>query len=418
MAADRPTAARARIAYLVNHYPAVSHSFIRREIQALEEQGFEIMRIAVRGDATPLADPQDLAERERTRFILREGAGALLAAVCREAFRRPAAMAEALRLALRLSRGSDRPLPYHLVYLAEAAVAAGWLRGAGVRHVHAHFGTNSAEVAALAAILAGATWSFTVHGPDEFDRPQALRLGEKMRRASFVVAVSSFGRSQLMRWIDVQHWPKIQVIHCGLDAAFHGGDRVPVPAARRLVCVGRLSEQKGHLLLLEAMRKVFDRGSEFELVLAGDGELRPRIEANARALGLAAKVRITGWLGSAEVRGEILASRALVLPSFAEGLPVVIMEALALRRPVISTWVAGIPELVTADCGWLVPAGDARALADAMAACLAETPERLDAMGEAGRQRTIARHEVGQEAAKLGALFREGFGNVNATKTP
>lgn len=400
-----------RLAYLVNHYPAVSHSFIRREILALERQGFQVERIALRGWDGPLADPQDERERERTRFVLQQGVVALLGALLGELLAGPAAFLEAFRLATRMAKGSDRPLIYHWIYLVEACMVSRWLRAAGVRHVHAHFGTNSAEVAMLAGVLCGATWSVTIHGPDEFDRPQAIALGEKIRRAAFVVGISSFTRSQLFRWVQRAHWDKIRVVHCGLDAAFHAAPAVPAPSAKRLVCVGRLSEQKGHLLLLAAMRTAFDRGSRFDLVLAGDGELRGTIEERIRALGLEANVRITGWIGSAAVRDELVAARALVLPSFAEGLPVVIMEAMALRRPVISTYVAGIPELVRAgETGWLVPAGDADALCDAIVDCLGSTAERLDAMGDLAHRRVLARHDVDVEAGKLAELFRLQLG--------
>ena len=395
------------IAYLVNHYPAVSHSFIRREILALEKGGVAVQRIALRGWNGPLADPADVLERTRTRFVLRQGAVELSRAMLATAFSHPGRTFAALRLATRMSRGSDRPLLWHWIYFAEACVVARWLGESGASHVHAHFGTNSAEVAMLAGVLADVCYSFTVHGPDEFDRPKAIGLAEKIRRAAFVVGISSFTRSQMFRWVERAHWSKIEVVHCGLDAAFHAGDPAGATASTSLVCVGRLGEQKGHLLLLDAMRRVFDRGHRFSLVLAGDGELRAAVEARVRELGLQGHVRITGWIGSAEVRRELLAARALVLPSFAEGLPVVIMEAMALRRPVVTTYVAGIPELVQhGRTGWLVPAGDEEALADAIVACLGASDEALASMGANGRERVLERHDADREAGKLAALFR------------
>ncbi|MFC7408443.1 glycosyltransferase [Hydrogenophaga atypica] len=275
-----------------------------------------------------------------------------------------------------------------------------------MQHIHAHFGTNSAEVVMLTHALGGPAYSFTVHGPEEFDKPEALHLREKMTSARFVVAISSYGRSQLYRWLPHAHWHKVEVVHCGLDKAFHEVPAVHVPAAPRLVCVGRLCEQKGQLLLVRAAALVKARGIPFEVILAGDGEMRPQIQQEVTRLGLGGQVHITGWVSSARVRDELLAARALVLPSFAEGLPVVIMEAMALRRPVLSTYVAGIPELVlNGETGWLFPAGDVEALASAMAACLAAPTGELDAMGEAGRERVLARHDVDTEAAKLAALF-------------
>ena len=195
-------------------------------------------------------------------------------------------------------------------------------------------------------------------------------------------------------------------MHCGLEQAFHRGAPAEAQAAPRLVCVGRLCEQKGQLLLVEAAKRVVATGRSLELVLAGDGEMRAEIEALIDRLGLRASVRITGWIANDRVRDEILAARALVLPSFAEGLPVVIMEAMALRRPVITTFVAGIPELVQGgESGWLVPAGDVDALARAMIDCLAAPADALARMGEAARDRVLARHDVDIEAAKLAGLF-------------
>jgi glycosyltransferase involved in cell wall biosynthesis len=395
-----------RVAYLVNQYPKVSHSFIRREIHALERQGVEVLRVAVRGWDDALADPADVAERSVTRYLLQGGWMPPLRAALRSASTQPGRFAAALRLAWSMWRRSDRTLFHHVAYLIEASQLAEWLAGERITHLHAHFGTNPAEVAMLAHALGGPPFSFTVHGPEEFDHPVALGLGEKGRRAAFVVAISSFGRSQLYRWLPQTHWARVQVVHCGLEPAFHQGVTSETGAGPRLVCVGRLCEQKGQLLLVEALQRVIARGQACELVLAGDGEMRAEIEALIERHRLQAHVRITGWIGSAQVRDEILAARALVLPSFAEGLPVVIMEAMALRRPVITTFVAGIPELVRdGSNGWLVPAGDVEALADAMVACLDAAPDALARMGAAAHERVLARHDVDREAAKLVALF-------------
>ena len=396
-----------RIAYLINQYPAVSHTFIRREIQALERQGFDVMRISLRGWDRELVDPQDELERKLTRYVLAGGALSLMLALIRMLVMRPIRFMHALVLAFRMGYRAERPLFVHMAYLAEACRIEPWLRVAGVQHLHAHFGTNSAEVAMLINALGGPTWSFTVHGPTEFEKPRFIGLAEKIRRSAFVVAISSFGRSQLYRFVEHQQWTKVQVVRCGLDADFVAGAVTPLTSSRRLVCVGRLCEQKGQLLLVEAAARLAAQDTKFELVLAGDGEMRAEIEALIARYGIKAHVRITGWISSGEVRNEINAARALVLPSFAEGLPVVLMEAMALRRPVISTFIAGIPELVHAgEHGWLVPAGDVDALAEAMRVCLNTPVDLLVRMGDAARERVLARHDVNREAAKLGVLFR------------
>ena len=393
-----------RVAYLINQYPKVSHSFIRREILALERDGVAVLRIALRGWQDALVDPRDAAERVRTRYVLQRGLAALALTALRSAATRPRRWLGAARLALAMARRSDRTLFHHLAYLAEACAIVSWLEDERVDHLHAHFGTNPAEVAMLVRALGGPPYSFTVHGPEEFDRPEALGLRTTSRHAAFVVAISSFGRSQLYRWLLHADWAKVKVVHCGLDAEFHRIAPGVAAAAPRLVCVGRLCEQKGQLLLLQALRQLRERGIAVELVLAGDGEMRAEIEALVDTLGLRSQVRITGWIGSEQVRDEIVAARALVLPSFAEGLPVVIMEAMALCRPVISTYVAGIPELVhDAETGWLAPAGDIDALARAIEACIAASPEQLARMGEAARARVLERHDIDREARKLRA---------------
>lgn len=395
-----------RIAYFVNQYPKVSHSFIRREILALERQGFDVQRIALRGWRDDLVDAEDLKERGKTHYVLDRGIWGLLSAMLHVLLTRPLPFLRAFRLACQLGFRADRPLPYHLIYLAEACRAMRFMTEFGVHHVHAHFGSNSAEVVSLARALGGPPYSFTVHGPEEFDKPQGLKLAEKIRHAQFVVAISSFGRSQLYRWIPHQQWQKVKVVHCGLEQAFHHIPLVAIPAAPRMVCVGRLCEQKGQLLLLEACRLLRDKHIDFELVLAGDGEMRPEIERMIDAYDLRRYIRITGWISSEDVREEILQSRVMVLPSFAEGLPVVIMEAMALGRPVVSTYVAGIPELVIpSENGWLVPAGSVPELVAAMEEALSTPASRLEKMGKAACERVQLRHSIDQEAAKLAALF-------------
>lgn len=391
-----------KIAYLVNQYPKISHSFIRREILALERNGYDVQRLAMRGWAGELRDEDDMRERAITRYVLQDGALALAIDVLRMAVKRPGPLLKALALACRIGVRSDRPLPLHLIYVAEACRIVPWMEAHGARHLHAHFGTNSTEVAMLAAMLGGPAYSFTVHGPEEFDKPEFLWLTEKIRRSAFVVAVSSFGRSQLFRWAAYADWAKVQVVHCGIDPGFYAVAPRQIPAAPRLVCVGRLCEQKGQMLLVRAVQKVVASGIPIHVVLAGDGEMRGEVEKLIEECALKEHISITGWINGEQVREEMLNARAMVLPSFAEGLPVVVMEAMALRRPVLTTYIAGIPELVQdGENGWLFPAGDVDAIASAMIACVSASVETLQAMGGAAHARALARHEVDTEAAKL-----------------
>ncbi len=402
-----------KIAYLINQYPKVSHTFIRREIMALERLGFPITRLAVRGWSEVAPDLEDQAEQAKTRYLLQGGALALVWASVQTLFSAPGRWLSALALALQMSRRADRPWPIHLIYFAEACLALRWLREVKATHLHAHFGTNAAEVAMLVNAMGGPLYSFTVHGPDEFDKPESLHLREKIGRASFVIAITFYCRSQLYRWMDASQWGKVKLVRCGLERAFHE-ITAPPPTGHRLVCVGRLSGAKGHLLLIEAAGLLAAQGLDFELVLAGDGEQRPLIEARVAELGLQKNVRITGWITSTQVRDEIIGARALVLSSFAEGLPIVLIEAMALNRPVVTTWIAGIPELVRhGEHGWMFPPGNAQACADAMSACLTCSHEVLARMGEAAHSRMLERHSIDIEATKLAGYFRDTHKTVS-----
>ncbi|WP_050929828.1 glycosyltransferase [Aestuariivita boseongensis] len=391
-----------KLAYILNTYPQPSQSFIRRELAAIEAEGHAVLRLAMRRSDMALVDPLDREEGARTAYVLDAGALGLLGGLLREALRAPRRFWGALRLAMAMGRVSHVGRIRHLIYLAEACLVARALREAGITHMHAHFGTNSAAVAALAHVLGGVGYSFTVHGPEEFDSPRALSLGTKIEGSAFTVGVSEYGRSQLCRWVEAHQWPKVQVVHCGIEPARFADVTEVAEGPVRLVSIGRFAEQKGQLVLIAAMARLRAAGVDVSLRLLGDGPLRPVLEEAIAQAGLGDHVTLTGWLDEEGVRNELRAAKALVMPSFAEGLPMVIMEAMASARPVIATYVAGIPELVIpGDTGWLVPAGDDQALAQAVEE-LAQTPvETLRAMGEAGRMRALERHDIGVEARKL-----------------
>jgi colanic acid/amylovoran biosynthesis glycosyltransferase len=396
-----------RIAYFVNQYPIIATSFVRREILAIERQGIDVQRIALRGWDSKTVDDDDERERPRTRYVLQDGIHPLVWALLRTSVVRPKSFSLALMLALRMGWHAERPLAYHLVYLAEACRMLPWLSEFGARHIHAHFGTNSAEIVMLVHELGGPPYSFTMHGPKEFDKPLYLGVGQKIRRSAFVIAITSFTRSQLYRWVEHAYWGKIKVVHCGLEPEFFQFAPVQIGTAPRLVCLGRLVEQKGQLLLIEAARRLAAKGIPFQLVFVGDGELRAEIEELIVRYGLESQVSLLGSISTDRLREEILRSRALVMPSFAEGLPMAIMEAMALRRPILATQIAGIPELVRHGLdGWLFPAGSVDALTVAIEDCLSRSVDELRTMGESAYKRVLERHSVDVEAHKLAELFR------------
>jgi glycosyltransferase involved in cell wall biosynthesis len=395
------------IGYLINQYPKVSHTFIRREIRALEQQGFVIHRFAHRGWDIPIVEREDEYEREATVYLLREGLIPLIIASLLALTTAPKRFVRGMLLAWSFSRRSDGSVLLHLAYLGQACLLLRLMRKRSVAHLHVHFGTNAAEVATLARALGGPPYSLTIHGSEEFDKPEALHLRTKVEYAAFVAVISSFGLSQLYRWIPHREWSKVHVIPCGLEFDRRENDHIQTGiSSRRFVFVGRICKEKGLLKLIEAARILAERGVDYEIVLAGDGEMRSEIESNIQHHGLGSKIRITGWISNSEVQRQIAAARIFILPSFAEGLPVVIMEAMALRRPVISTFVGGIPELVIdGRTGWLVPAGDEQALATAMEASLSATHGFLERMGLEARERVTARHNIQSSAKMLASLF-------------
>ena len=420
-----------KLAYLINTYPQASLSFVRREIHAVERRGHDLHRFALRADQRWKVEASTDDEMARTEHILALGWPRLIGSALGWMSARPSASLRALRLAMAAGRagrgggvaGTGGRLR-HLVYLIEAAHLARRCHALEIQHLHAHFGTNSATVAMLCHALDGPRYSFTCHGPEEFDAPVPLSLPAKLKNCAAAIAISSFGRSQLCRWCAVEDWPKLHVVHCGIEPwLFPEPDAPPAlnasplgepplaeptlaaPAGPHLVAIGRLAPQKGFALLIEAIARASRNLPGLHLTLVGDGELRPALAALITERGLDHQITLAGWQSEAGVRAALAQAHALILPSFAEGLPVVIMEAMAAGRPVIATAIAGIPELVSPETGWLVPAGDAGALQSAIEALAAMPDEELAAMGRAARARVLARHDIDDQAALLEQIF-------------
>lgn len=397
-----------KIAYVLNTYPQPSHSFIRRELQALERQGFDVLRLAMRRSEMDLVDARDRAEADRTEYVLDRGGFGLVTALLRRFVHSPGKSLHAFRLAWRCGRAGTSGVLRHMIYLCEAAQVVHRCEEEAAKHIHAHFGTNSATVAMLAHALGGPGYSFTVHGPEEFDAPIALSLGDKLANARFAVGVSQFGRSQLSRWVSSSAWDKLHVVHCGIEPSAFDQVAPLSEGPIRLVAIGRFVEQKGQMVLIRAMARLRETHPEIHLSLVGDGEMRDELEQAIAQNGLQDQVTLTGWLDQEGVRATLDAAHALVMPSFAEGLPMVIMEAMAAARPVIATYIAGAPELVLdGQTGWLVPAGDEEALAGAMVRLSETSRETLLQMGQAGRDRVLRRHDIDTEADKLVRLIRD-----------
>ena len=395
------------IAYLINRYPDFTHTFIRREVAAIEALGCRVLPFTIRPPRSGLIDKDDLAEAQRTQVILAAGPFRLMGDAAHVAVTRPRRFLRAVKQAMIFSRRARGRIIAHTAYLLEACHLLRKLSGHQVDLLHAHFGTNPAAVAALVRLLGGPPFSFTIHGPEEFETAAAISLCDKVEQAASVVCVCRQGADQVRRLCGERHTARVRVVHCGVDAPWLDRESSPVPDEPRLVSIGRLSHQKDQHLLLRSLKMVIDRGYRVSLVLIGDGSLRSELQRQIAALGLEQQVTLAGWLPRTEIVEEILSSRALVLSSRAEGIPLAIMEAFAARRPVIATDVGGVVELVDSSNGWLVPSGDCDALADAMEAALTGDNRVLDEMGRRGYDRVAADFNCAQEAAKLKVMFAE-----------
>lgn len=397
-----------RIAYLASEYPAPSHTFIRREIAALRRAGLDIATFSIRPAKGEPRSEQERTDRAETQAVLGRSPLAYASVLAAALIARPARTAATLRVALRHRAPGAKALVWALFHFVEAVMLASLLRRAGVTRLHSHFANSGATVGLLAAHLARMPWSMTLHGVSETDYPAGVMLADKVRRADFVACASWFMRAQAMRVAAHGDWGRLHVVRCGIDPA-----AMPRPAETsagpvRFVCVGRLSSEKGHRGLLEAFGMVRQRIPGARLDLVGDGPLRGEVEALAGQLGISGAVIFHGALSEAETLAQIAAADILVLPSFMEGLPLVIMEAMALGKPVIASGVAGIPELVRDGAnGILVPPSHWAALGEAMAA-LGADPDKRRRLGVAAKAAVMEEFAIDRAVLPLIPLLSNG----------
>lgn len=405
-----------RIAYMVSRYPFVSHVFILREVEALRRAGVAIDTFTVRRpDRTDLRSEADREADATTFAILPAPLGDLVASHLRALVTRPRSYLSALRTAVTLRGPGSRAGLWQLFYFGEAARLWNECRSRGIHHIHAHHANVASDVALLAARIGGPrwSWSFTMHGSTEFFDVREHRLAEKTARARFVVCVSDHGRSQLMTHVGPAHWEKLRVIHCGIDP-----DRFPLVDRRErsgeleLLTVGRLVPVKGQQLLIEALAAQAAHGLRLTLTIVGDGPSLADLQALAAHHGIAERVRFAGAVGQQEIGGYYERADAFVLPSFAEGIPVVLMEAMATGMPVIASRITGIPELVDdGRSGLLVTPGRLDQLVRALADLAALGAERRHAIGTAGHAKVVAEFSIDGAARRLKATFAE-FGRA------
>src|SRR6056297_161459 len=408
-----------KLAYLTGHYPKASHTFIEREIRALRRHRAEVFTASIRKpDAAEIIGAEEEAALAETFYVLAEArnplrlAGAHLGHLAR----RPGRWVSTLVLALRTGRPGFKGLLWQMFYFAEAGVLADHLRRREVTHLHNHFADASANVAMLTAELADIPFSFTLHGPAELFEPESWQLGTKIARSAFTACISHFARSQAMLFSDPADWPKLRIVHCGVIPERYGTATHQNQSGLNLLFVGRLTGIKGLRVLFAALESLrADGRTDITLTLIGDGDDRAWAEAEAARLG---GITLLGFRSQTDVATALEDADALVLPSFAEGVPVVLMEAMATGLPVIATQVGGVSELVEEGVsGRIVAPGNVAALTGAITD-LADDPASRAGMGRAGRAKVAAEFNVENEALWLLDLFEGRAGDRLRPEAP
>ncbi len=336
------------IAYLTSQYPAPSHTFIRREIAQLKKVNLDILTYSIRKPVAGLDNPLDVEAQEQTYFLLGQGWATHIAAHIKALLHRPVRYLRTLKRAIQHRVPGGRALLWSLFHFVESITLANQLKKDGIVHLHNHFANSAANVGMLAADFSQIPWSLTLHGISETDYPAGLLLGKKVAAAQFVACVSWFGRAQAMRISHSDHRHKFHTIRCGIaldDIPTHSTEKQS-GLPKQIICVARLSSEKGLLGLLKAFAGVRSSGWNAELILLGDGPEKTAIETELKHLDLETHVKILGRRSEPDTLIAIAESDLLVLPSFMEGLPVVLMEAMALGVPVVASRVAGVPELI------------------------------------------------------------------------
>jgi colanic acid/amylovoran biosynthesis glycosyltransferase len=406
-----------RIAYLIGHYPAVTHTFIQREIEELRRQGFEIETFSIwRAREDQLLTQVDRAEHENTYSLLPPRPADYFRSHVGSALRSPRRYVRTLTRALRLSSHGLRGRLLGLSWFLEAVVVQRRCERRGIRHVHVHLDGTAPAVGLLVTHFGNGgaqtgPWSFsmTVHGSKEFFDVARQRLARKVRAARFVVCVSDFTRSQLMALVDDTHWPRLHVVHCGIDPEHFAPpqQRPSQDGLIRILTVGRLDNMKGVAILIEAVGELRRRGAPVALTVVGDGPQRGHLERLAARDSIGERITWAGTVGQDGIRAQYHAAHVFCLPSFAEGIPVVLMEAMSTGLPVVANHITGIPELVDDEVsGLLVRPGRSDLLVQALERLVGDFDLRAR-MGRAGREKVLQEFESRSVGLQLGDLFRK-----------
>ena len=397
-----------KLGYLISQYPALSHTYVLRQVLALRRHGFDVRVVSVRRCDRPLTalTAEEADEAQRTFSVMGAGALHALIANARVLARNPIGYLRGLLYAWKLSRGTPRLLVMYSGYFLEAVVAGDYFERQGLTHIHTHF---SSTVLLILARIFRVRYSLTAHGSGEFVDVVGFHLAEKVAGAMFVATVGRWGLSQVMNASDPADWHKIVVLPLGVDVDAFRPHRAPQRDRSepfRLLSVGRLSPAKGYPILLEMMSLLRERGRNVTLTLVGEGPERTTLEKLIAALHLGDCVRLAGACNHDRLADYYASSDAFVMSSFLESAPVVLMEAMAMELPCVATWITGIPEIIEKDVeGLLVPPASAAAIAGAVER-LIDDPEEARQLGTAARRKVLAQYHLEHNVERLVEEFR------------
>lgn len=397
------------LAYLVSQYPMLSMIFIIREVRQLRALGFRIDVASIDSPDRPITEMagMEAEEASRTYYVKQQG---ILGAVRSHGLgllRRPWGYARGMALVLRLGGSDLRRLGFNWLYFTEALIVGHWMLRNGQDHVHVHLGSQSATVGMFVKVVFGFGLSLTIHGPDEFYDAKGQYLAEKAQLSDFVCCISHFARSQLMKLSPYAHWPKLEVSRLGIDPEVYAPRPFcESPEVFEILCVGRLVAAKGQHLLVDAVAELLREGRRVRLRLIGDGADRASLETQIRELGLASHIVLEGPVNQDRIREFYLRADCFALASFAEGIPVVLMEAMAMEIPCVTTHITGIPELIRhGQDGLLVAPSDREGLRAAIAR-LIDDPELRRTLGSNARQRVLEAYDLARNVQHLAGIFR------------
>lgn len=395
-----------RIAYFTSVYPAISHTFISREIRALREEGLEICTYSIRKPLNPeLLDRADQAEYKETDYLL-AAPQSIIWFFFQNLLCHPFRIQKIFLDSIRMALFTPRSILLHLIYALEAQHLAHKLQVRGIRHIHVHFGNNALAVAHLAVCFdPQLSYSVSIHGPQEFRHDDAKLLKSRLEDVRFVRCISDYARREVLKLTEGLNL-LTQVIHCGVPTTPLHYKSTEKTQDNFIFSVGRLVPDKGFEVLIRAFHNLNKKYS-VELRIAGEGEARASLEALIEELQLKDRVKLLGAYSNEKVLKEMARARVFALLSFAEGIPVSLMEAMALGVPVLSTSIAGIPELIqNGESGFLVPSGDANAATKALEKLLSDESTRLAFTANAHKMLQES-FSIKTESAKLAKLFSQ-----------